>query len=101
MRRAKAAGVTELGVGGEAGAERAGVRALYPSTGGGGEAGRLDCAWIHRERRRVGVTLQLLHLEYAEQQPDGCTATAILRALPTVAPSADGATMRQVQTTLA
>jgi transposase len=30
-----------------------------------------DCAWIHRERRRVGVTLELLHHEYLEQQPDG------------------------------
>ena len=30
-----------------------------------------DCAWIHAERRRPGVTLELLHLEYLEQHPDG------------------------------
>jgi hypothetical protein len=30
-----------------------------------------DCAWIHRERRRVGVTLELLHMEYLEQHSDG------------------------------
>ena len=30
-----------------------------------------DCAWIDTERRRAGVTLELLHLEYLEQQPDG------------------------------
>jgi transposase len=30
-----------------------------------------DCAWIHAERRKAGVTLELLHLEYLEQQPDG------------------------------
>jgi hypothetical protein len=26
-----------------------------------------DCAYIHRERRKAGVTLELLHLEYLEQ----------------------------------
>lgn len=26
-----------------------------------------DCAYIHRERRKPGVTLELLHLEYLEQ----------------------------------
>jgi transposase len=30
-----------------------------------------DCARIDLERRRVGVTLELLHLEYVEQNPDG------------------------------
>jgi transposase len=30
-----------------------------------------DCAWIHTERRRPGVTLELLHLEYLERHPDG------------------------------
>jgi transposase len=30
-----------------------------------------DCAWIHAERRKPGVTLELLHLEYLEQHPDG------------------------------
>jgi transposase len=30
-----------------------------------------DPAWIHSELRRVGVTLELLHLEYLQQHPDG------------------------------
>jgi transposase len=30
-----------------------------------------DGAWIHTELRKPGVTLQLLHLEYLEQHPDG------------------------------
>ncbi len=30
-----------------------------------------DCAWIHTERRKPGVTLELLHLEYLEQHPGG------------------------------
>jgi transposase len=30
-----------------------------------------DGAWIHTELRKPGVTLQLLHLEYLEQYPDG------------------------------
>ena len=30
-----------------------------------------DAAWIHTELRRTGVTLELLHLEYLQQHPDG------------------------------
>src|SRR5713226_7362754 len=30
-----------------------------------------DCAYLHAERRKPGVTLELLHLEYLEQQPAG------------------------------
>jgi transposase len=30
-----------------------------------------DPAWLHTELRRVGVTLELLHLEYLQQYPDG------------------------------
>ena len=30
-----------------------------------------DCLTIHSERQRRGVTLELLHLEYLEQHPDG------------------------------
>ena len=30
-----------------------------------------DCLWIHTERQRRGVTLELLHLEYLEQHPTG------------------------------
>ena len=32
---------------------------------------RPDCGWIHRELKRVGVTLQLLWEEYAQAYPDG------------------------------
>jgi hypothetical protein len=35
-----------------------------------------DCAWIHRERSRPGVTLALLHLEYLEANPGGYQYTA-------------------------
>ncbi len=35
-----------------------------------------DCALIHRERSRVGVTLQLLHEEYRLKHPDGFGYTA-------------------------
>jgi transposase len=35
-----------------------------------------DWAYIHTERRRPGVTLELLHLEYLEQHPDGYRYTA-------------------------
>ncbi len=30
-----------------------------------------DPVWIHTERKRPGVTLELLHLEYREKHPDG------------------------------
>ena len=69
MRRAKVAGVTSWAtVEGLAPSEL--EARLYPSVAAA-EKPTPDCAWIHRERRRVGVTLQLLHLEYVEQQPDG------------------------------
>jgi transposase len=47
---------------------------LYPRAAG--SAGRRprpvpDGAYLHVERRKPGVTLQLLHLEYLEQHPDG------------------------------
>ena len=35
-----------------------------------------DVHWIHRELRRPGVTLELLHLEYLEQHPEGYRYTA-------------------------
>jgi transposase len=38
---------------------------------GGRGRPRPDCAWIHTERKRPGVTLELLHLEYLERHPDG------------------------------
>jgi transposase len=30
-----------------------------------------DFGWVHRELRRKGVTLALLHLEYKQAHPDG------------------------------
>jgi transposase len=30
-----------------------------------------DCAYLHVKRRKPGVTLELLHLEYVEQHPEG------------------------------
>jgi len=30
-----------------------------------------DMAWVDRELKRPGLTLQRLHLEYPQQQPDG------------------------------
>jgi transposase len=30
-----------------------------------------DCAYLHTERKKPGVTLELLHLEYLEQHPTG------------------------------
>lgn len=30
-----------------------------------------DPQWVHREYKRAGVTLELLHLEYLQQHPDG------------------------------
>lgn len=35
-----------------------------------------DCAWIHVERSRAGVTLDLLHQEYLAKHPDGYRYTA-------------------------
>ena len=40
------------------------------------ERPRPDPAYIHRELRRVGVTLELLHLEYLERHPTGLRYTA-------------------------
>lgn len=39
-----------------------------------------DCEWIHRERRRKYVTLQLLHVEYLEAHPDGYRYTQFCEA---------------------
>jgi transposase len=36
---------------------------------------RPDCAYLHVERAKPGVTLELLHLEYLEKHPDGLRYT--------------------------
>ena len=48
-------------------------RRLYGPRAGdvAGERPEPDLAWIHRELRRPGVTLELLHVEYLTAQPTG------------------------------
>ena len=41
---------------------------------------RPDCGWIHRELKRVGVTLQLLWEEYAQAYPDGYRTASSARS---------------------
>ena len=70
VARAKAAGLTcWAAVEGLAPSEL--EARLYPSTAAAASRPAPDCAWIHRERRRVGVTLELLHLEYLERESGG------------------------------
>jgi transposase len=54
-----------------------------------------DCHWIHRERRRVGVTLELLHEEYLGVHPDGYKYTQFCERYRQFL-SARRLTMRQV-----
>lgn len=78
LKRATAAGVVSYEQANELG-EEALEALLYPrglrDVGGvSGEAVTRvepDCAWIHRERSRPGVTLELLHMEYRASHPDG------------------------------
>ena len=56
---------------------------------------RPDPVYIHRELRRVGVTLELLHLEYLEQHPKGLRYTAFCDTYRRWLPKA-GVVMRQV-----
>jgi transposase len=42
-----------------------------PEAAGGRQRPVPDCAYLHAERRKPGVTLELLHLEYLDQHPDG------------------------------
>ncbi|MEM9191597.1 MAG: IS21 family transposase, partial [Myxococcota bacterium] len=53
---------------------------VYGAAPGGSEAKaerpRPDPLYIHQELRRAGVTLELLHLEYLEEHPDGYKYTA-------------------------
>jgi transposase len=48
---------------------------LYPSVVAAGARAEPDCVWIHRERHRPGVTLELLHHEYLEKHPNGLRYT--------------------------
>lgn len=49
---------------------------LYPGVAALAQRPGPDCSWIHRERHRVGVTLELLHDEYLQAHPDGLRYTA-------------------------
>ncbi len=54
-----------------------------------------DPVWIHRELRRAGVTLELLHLEYLAAHPDGYRYTAFCERYRTWH-ARQGIVMRQV-----
>lgn len=49
---------------------------LYPKTPTTIERPEPDCAALHLELRRPGVTLALLHVEFLEKHPDGLRYTA-------------------------
>jgi transposase len=69
MRRARAAGLTEFAAVESMPPSELEAR-LYPSTAAV-KRPLPDFAWVHRERRRPGVTLELLHLEYSEGNTGG------------------------------
>ncbi len=56
--------------------ERALEARLYPQAAVDATRAEPDMVWIHTELRRPGVTLELLHLEYLEQHPEGYRMTA-------------------------
>jgi transposase len=71
-RRATAAGLAWAQI--ESMTDAALARVLYrrPSMAGSQRVRAVpDCAYLHTERRKPGVTLQLLHVEYLERHPDG------------------------------
>jgi transposase len=61
----------------------------------GEDRARPDPVYMHQELRRVGVTLELLHLEYLEQHPNGLRYTAFCETYRRWLPKA-GLVMRQV-----
>jgi transposase len=61
----------------------------------GGDRPRPDPVYLHTELRRRGVTLELLHLEYLEQHPEGLRYTAFCDTYRRWLTKA-GVTMRQV-----
>ena len=69
-RRAHAAGLRWTDVEGLAD-EALEIRLYPPGPTGKGPRPWPDCAYLHAERRKPSVTLELLHLEYLEQHPDG------------------------------
>jgi transposase len=74
LRRATDAGLTWDGV--QALDDQELERRLYPRVAAEAERAEPDCVWIHRERHRPNVTLELLHHEYLEKHPNGLRYTA-------------------------
>jgi transposase len=68
-RKARAAELTWEQV--EAMTEEALEARLYPPVNSRLRRPEREWARVHTERKRPGVTLELLHLEYLEQHPDG------------------------------
>jgi transposase len=78
LRRAQAAGIVSYEHAAELGESEL-EAALYPERALGSALiarPEPDCAWIHRERSKPGVTLELLHLEYLQLHPGGYQYTA-------------------------
>ena len=73
LQRASAAGLTWEAVQGIEDEEL--ERRLYPHAAAEAERPEPDCVWVHRERHRPGVTLELLHHEYLERHPNGLRYT--------------------------
>lgn len=72
LRRAREAGLDWAGI--EGMTDDALEAALYRRPAVAGPRGtrpQPDCVYLHTERRKPGVTLELLHLEYLERHPDG------------------------------
>ncbi len=69
LGRAEAAGITSWAIA-KTLSEVDFERRLY-GPGRTATRARPDPVWVHTERQRKGVTLELLHLEYLEQHPDG------------------------------
>ena len=72
LRRAREAGLDWAGIDGMT--DDALEAALYRRPAVAGPRGtrpQPDCVYLHTERRKPGVTLELLHLEYLERHPDG------------------------------
>lgn len=94
VRRAQEKGL-DWGRACDLGDEELDVLLYGPRLGAGKKRPLPDPSWIHRELRRTGVTLELLHLEYLERHPEGYRYTAFCdhyrRWLKT-----RGLTMRQV-----
>ena len=76
LARARAAGLSSLADIESLDDEALEAQALRPEARRSAIAPEPDCAWIHRERARPGVTLELLHHEYLEVHANGYAYTA-------------------------